>query len=568
MLSGITHDHPLIQSKVRYLSDYFDATVYLYGKIPQFHTDNHLFLLDELCFYLLTLDYAVPYVDSIFTHPLWTDIEPLKCYTRYPAFVQIMTDYNGLTSNNSKKTYLERQKQNILAIVRPLRGDLQRNYLRSRLNEVISYLGCTHALDHHLSSLNEAIRTIVSILILRGHHEKDLLGLFDRIMHKDPKQYPFPKKLTNSPIEKREEYLRTLSFREQFQSLRYATQKPKQVEYFIFRCFGIKAPAHFDVEYDSVQFLHADNVRFNKIKGKLPEEHLGKDFFKAENCVYAVVMTKNNYTDAGARIALSIVRTGVEHLKAKIGDGFHLDSTSYLTTSDFVEVGWKLSYSDGITRLTNQDVSEFRTTAFALLKPHNTTAKKDFLRHERVFSRAAVSFLPSDFWVYAEVLYRGHTPKEIQERFARVSAIDQSRYTLNRILRHLHNLISPFYSNHESLGITREQYDEMYLLLNDDDALLPWLEANVNVPIVRRMVEYARIAQASVPDDYVEANRRTWIQAYGQRNSFVHKNEFHEGTLLTSMKRLPSQVQRIRTALVAKMIENQSLTLTEVIQRV
>jgi hypothetical protein len=131
---------------------------------------------------------------------------------------------------------------------------------------------------------------------------------------------------------------------------------------------------------------------------------------------------------------------------------------------------------------------------------------------------------------------------------------------------HLYVLIMN--SGIESIGITRGQYDEVYKLLNKDDQLLMWLEKHVNRPIIKRIVGYARKAQKSTPDDYVNENRTMWSRAYGQRNSIVHDNEFHEATLRILELNLPANATRLRWALVRKMVAEPTLTLQEVIKHV
>ena len=186
--------------------------------------------------------------------------------------------------------------------------------------------------------------------------------------------------------------------------MRYAAQKPKVTEYFIFRCSNIHAPVEFDANYDRVQFLHAENKFFNQLKIAIEKKDPGSNFLKTENCVYAIVRTRNNHTETGARIALSLVRKEVEHLRAQIGESFHLDLSSYLTTTNLKNVGWRMAGDNGIVRIHKMNLDKFKSTFFGILRQRPSTAKKDFLRHEILFSKAVVSKMPSDHWAYVEVL--------------------------------------------------------------------------------------------------------------------------------------------------------------------
>ena len=568
MLSGITHDHPIIQTKVQYLSDYFDAAVKLFGKTPEFHPDNHLHLLEELLFHLEPQRIKpFMYVDLILHHFLWDEVATFNHFQAYPAFADFRMNYCGKNGKERKKVVSD-NRACVIAAAKPLFEDLRRKYLEVQVKEMISFLKCPHELDHHIVPLNETIRTIVSVMLMKGHNEKELLDLLDRVMQRNPKDYPFPKRLIRASIEEKTKYLSTLKFKEQFNTLRYAAQKPKVTEYFIFRCFNIHAPVEFDAKYDQVQFLHAENKFFDQLKITIEKKDPKSNFLKTENCVYAIVRTRNNHTETGARIALSLVRKEVEHLRAQVGEAFHLDLSSYLTTTNLADVGWRMAGSKGVLRLHSMNLDKFKSTFFAILRRRPSAAKKDFLRHEILFSRATVSKMPSDYWAYVEVLTKGikHADGRI-ERLGEIGAISQPKETLRKLTGHLYWLIMN--SGIQSIGITRGQYDEVYkLLLDKDDQLLTWLEQHVNRPIIRRIVFYARKAQKSTPDDYVNENRRMWSRTYGQRNSTIHDNEFHEASLRILEMNLPANVNRLRWALVRKMVDEPTLTLQEVIQQV
>lgn len=568
MLSGITHSHPTIQTKVQYLSDYFDAAVRLLGKTPEFHPDNHLHLLEELLFHLEPQRIKpFIYVDLILHHFLWDRVATFNHFQAYSAFAAFRMNYCAMNEKERKRVVKD-NRTDVIAVARPLFADLRRKYVEVQVKEMISYLKCPHHLDYHIVELNETIRSIVSVMLMKGHNEKELLDLFDRVMKRNPNDYPFPKRLLKASLEEKTKYLSTLNFKEQFNTLRYAAQKPKVTEYFIFRCINIHAPVEFDMKYDQVQFLHAENKFFDQLRIAIAKRDPKNNFLKTENCVYAIVRTKNNHTETGARIALSLVRKEVEHLRAQIGEAFHLDLSSYLTTTNLTDVGWKMAGSQGVLRLHSMDLDKFKSTFFAILRRRPSMAKKDFLRHEILFSKAAVSMMPSDYWAYVEVLTKGidNTVARI-DRLGQVGAISQPKETFRKLKGHLYVLIMN--SGIESIGITRSQFDEVYrLLLDKDDQLLSWLEKHVDRPIIKRIVGYARKAQNSTPDDYVKENRRMWARAYGQRNSIVHDNEIHEASLRNLELKLPANTNRIRWALVRKMVDESALTLPEVIEQV
>lgn len=524
-----------------------------------------MFLVDELCFHLSLQRDPLLYVDSALRHFLWDDDTTLKGFKNYPAFALQRQAFLGLATPKAKRTWLSQNGQDLLMKAKALYADMRRSYLRIKVDEVISYIVCKHDVDHHADEMSEAIRTIVSLLILEGHHEKDLLDLFDRIIERNPKTYPFPRKLAKSSLASKKRYLKNLTLKEQFRSLRYVSQKPKRTEYFVFRCFGIRTTTEFTAEYDNVQFVHASNTRFDKLKLALAKRDRGNDFFAAKDCVYAIVRTKNNSTNAGARTALSVVRKAIEHLKAQIGDGFHLDSSSYLTTSNFANIGWRLSFNDGVIRLGRMDFDRFQRSSFAMLKSVVGQAKEDLLKHEGVYTRAAISSLPSDYWIYAEVLFPKMNTVQRIDRLAEVSAMYQPEATLKLLAAHLWTITSPINTAREVLGISKEQGDAHHALGYEEDSILGWVEQNVSVPIARRLVSFARSAQRARPVDYHERNRRSWIQAYGQRNSILHRNEFHEETLVISEIALSRHVQRIRRAIMSKIATQPSLPLDDVI---
>jgi hypothetical protein len=565
VLSGITHPDHRTQEKVRYLCDYFNAAVKLFGKTPEFHAENHEFLLDELCFHLSVQRDPLLYVDSNLSHPLWDDEGTLKRFKNYPAFVLQRRAFLGLATPKAKRAWLSQNGQGFLMKAKTLYADMRRAYLRIRVDAVISYIVCKHDLDYHIDEMSEGIRTIVSLLILAGHHEKDMLDLFDRIIERNPKTYPFPRKLVKASLASKKRYLKNLTLKEQFRSLRYVSQKPKRTEHFVFRCFGIRTTTEFSAEYDDVRFVHASNTRFNKLKLALAKRDQGNDFFDTKDCVYAIVRTKNNSTNAGARIALSVVRRAIDHLKAQIGDGFHLDSSSYLTTSNFTNVGWRLSFNDGVIRLGRMDFDRFQRSSFAMLKSVVAQSKEELLKHEGVYTRAAISSLPSDYWIYAEVLFPKLNTLQRIDRLAEVSAIYQSQAILKLLTAHLWTITSPINTTRAVLGITKEQSDAHHALDYEADSIMDWVEKNVSVPIARRLVSFARAAQRASPRDYYDRNRRSWIQAYGQRNSILHRNEFHEETLLISEIALSRHTQRIRRAIMSKIATQPSLPLDDVI---
>lgn len=568
MLSGITHPNPNTQNKVRYLNDYFDAAIKLLGKTPEFHPDNHLHLLEELLFHLEPQrTNPFMYVDLVLHHFLWDRVATFTHFQAYAAFESFRTSYCAMKEKDRKKLVKDHRAK-VIVVARPLFEDLRRKYVEVQVKEMISYLKCSHDLDHHIDELNETIRTIVSVMLMKGHNEKELLDLFDRVMKRNPKDYPFPKRLLRASIEEKTQYLSSINFKEQFKTLRYAAQKPKVTEYFIFRCINIHAPVEFDAKYDQVQFLHAENKFFDQLKIAIQKRDPESTFLKTKNCVYAIVRTRNNHTETGARIALSLVRKEVEHLRAQIGEAFHLDLSSYLTTTNLKDVGWRMAGSQGVLRLHSMNLDKFKRTFFAILRRRPSAAKRDFLRHEILFSKAAVSMMPSDYWAYVEVLTKGidNTVARI-DRLGEVGAISQPKETLRKLKGHLYVLIMN--SGIESIGITSNQYDEVYkLLLDKDEQLLTWLEKHVNRPIIKRIVGYARKAQKSTPDDYVNENRRMWSRAYGQRNSIVHDNEFHEASLRTLELNLPANTNRLRWAVVHRMIAEPKLTLPEVIEQV
>ena len=137
------------------------------------------------------------------------------------------------------------------------------------------------------------------------------------------------------------------------------------------------------------------------------------------------------------------VRQAGEYLKAQIGEGFHLDPTSYLTTSDFTDVGGRLSYNEGRLRVSKLDQERLRETSFALLARVRSVAKTEFLRHEPLFYRAVLSGLPSDYWVYAEVLLSDlvHTQQRI-EKLSRLCALGQEGFSERILSSRLWNIVA------------------------------------------------------------------------------------------------------------------------------
>ncbi len=565
-LSGITHPDPRIQEKVRYLCDYFDASVKLFGQTPQFHPDNPELLLGELCFHLSTnVDQCFRYVDSILNHPLWNDVSVLGTFKNHSLFEVCRTGFIRLATHKAKRKWLAANSQSLLGKSKALHRDVNRWFLVKKVDELISYLGCRHDLSQHVDEMSECIRIIVSILILDSQHENDLLDLFKRIITRDPKTYPFPKRLANRPTAEKKRYLSELTFKEQFRSVRYIRQRPKRTEHFIFRCFGVRSPKEFSATFEDIQFLHGENVRFDRLKATLAKRERANDFFQTKDCLYAIVRTKHNSRDAGERIALAKVRDGVEYLKAQIGEGFHLDSSSYLTTSNFRDLGWRLSFNDGVTRVTKLELDKFALTPFVMLEKVTGHAKKDFLRHEKVFSRAAVSSLPSDYWIYGEVMLTGISTDKRIERLSQLSSIDQHVHALLQMAARIWTITSPMNTSRMMLGLSEERSDELYALGNDHLKMMDWIERNVNVPIVNRLIAYARGIQKMRPQDFVQDNERTWIRAYGQRNSIVHANELHEKTVAVCALLLPPYVQRLRRAIVSGIHSNPASDLGQTI---
>ena len=238
---------------------------------------------------------------------------------------------------------------------------------------------------------------------------------------------------------------------------------------------------------------------------------------------------------------------------------------SYLTTSNFRNVGWRLSFNDGVIRLGRMDFDQFQRSSFVILKSVVAKSKEDLLKHEGLYTRAAISSLPSDYWIYAEVLFPKMTTVPRIERLAVVSAIYQPEAILKLLTAHLWTITSPINTAREVLGISKEQSDEHHALGYEAASIMDWVEQNVSVPFVRRLVSFARTAQSSSPRDYYDRNRRSWIQAYGQRNSILHRNEFHEETLLIAEIVLSRHTQRIRRAIMSKIASQPSLPLDDVI---
>ncbi|MFZ1398510.1 MAG: hypothetical protein WAS33_16520 [Candidatus Promineifilaceae bacterium] len=487
----------------------------------------------------------------------------LKC-KHYNHFETLRNRYINLKGEGEKK-WIDRNGDELLISIVVFLKELRKSYLSRQVDELIRYLGCSCELNVHIDVISEKVRTVVSIMMLSNHHEKDLVDIFDRIFACDIKNFPFPSSFKVASDEVKKEYLDTITLKEQIQSIKTIISQPNRLKYFVFRCLGINATATLSMEYGDVHFVNGNHRLIKQLKKALILSREDAKFFIKEDCIYAIVRTRSNSLNSGVKVAIAKSRDAVTHLRTIIGDGFSFDSMNYLVSSDFKYVGWNFRTGDGVLRITDYDLDHYSSTSFAMLKNVKGQAKDDFLQHEILFSRATHSLLMHEYWIYAEVMLGGLPAKQGIERLAKVCSIGQREEILHLLLSRMDVITHPINTSSADLGIPWELQKELNGLANEIDLRIKWYEVNVHVPIIERLVLYARDIQRKSVDELIKENQRLWIRAYGHRNSIIHSNLRHDKSIAVLMTDLPYQVRRFRIAVLNKLLKEPKHSLKEIV---
>lgn len=558
--------HPVVQEKLRYFADYFNFTAVNIGKMERLALDNHLSLLDKLLFHLArSKKHRYDYVDAYLQHPLWSDASLISGFRAYAGFERVRRKYPTSESINKRKDWIEANETRLARSAGLLLRTLSQHLFRKTLDITVARVLCGCDLAKHQAEIETLVHTLVSQYVFAGNSREDIVELFQRIITRDVKDYPFPKSYANSTDEQKQQYLDSLTLRAQLRAVHHHLQRIGRHDLHLFRVVNLTAAEDFLFTYDKVTFIHPKHPKLERIAAQFKEDRFREDYLERDDLLLAIVRVKHKSRIEAVLHASETVRSEMEYLKAQVGDQFFLETRSHLATRDFSRAWGTISFDKGLTRINSMDLDRLRDNPYRLLRRVAGTAKATILKHEPLFIRASSSRMPSDCWRYIETMLNAVDDQSGVQRRAAVAILlnDQLQVERRTLHTYLINATSHLATSKELLGISDEAEEQLYRTpFNREAQFIHLIEQHVTAPIIKRILLLYRDTTHSSPA-YLGL---LLLECLGQRNSMTHTNEFHGPSMVSCKKTSVSLAARLRLSIITKTRENPKLRYREVLR--
>jgi len=564
-INQITNPNKLIEKKVNFFADYYNFVVFRIERSDFLDIENHISLIEKIIFQIETnLDNSTKYIDSYLTHPLvQRENKYFKEYKNYSLVSNLFEEYKKV---NKKLKWIKDNPKFITSLKR-FKTELKKVMFKNALKSIISYLTCVHDISKHQKELIHHTNILVSEFLLNNRAKDDIAKTFSKIITRDIKVFPFSEaflKENKDNLEKAKiEYLINRTFKQQFEGIYHFFKEKPINEYFIYRVFNINSEKSFRFNYNKVTFYHPNHKKFDEIHSLVKKNSFTEDFFDNKDMLLALVKVNYNSNRIAEQQAVDIISKELKYLNLRLKADSYLEKYSYLSTSNFKNLGYRWSYKEKKRDISNWHIKSLEYNPYILLKNTNKESRIHLLDCESLYIHAETSKNPEDYWRYLETLIplkEGN--KQVIDVFSSLLLISarNKENELNRV--YIYNSIN------NSYGIDLNLSDKNKQLRNPKDVNFDHLKEEIKHPFLEYLFNEKIVSFDS--NNYKELKsyyKRVIWETQSLRNSIIHNNQNNEKALIKIDMKLPNLIKRFRNVLFDGIKKHKELNFTELIEQ-
>lgn len=566
-LNQITNPVELIERKVNFFADYYNFVASQIEQSDYLDTENYLSLIEKIIFQIETnLKKCSIYIESYLTHPLiQKENKYFKEYKNYSLVSNLFEQYEK--AGNKKVKWISENPDFINSLKR-FETELKKVMFKKSLKEIISFLKCIHNIDEHKSDLIHHTNILVSEFLLNSKAKDDITDTFSKIITRDINDFPFPpsflKDNKNNLEKARKEYLENRTFDQQFEGIYHFFKNKPKSEYFIYRVYNINAQESFRFKYNQVTFYHPKHKKIEQLRPLIKKAHFLSDFLDKDDMILAIVKINYSSKKIAEQETVRIITNELKFLNLKCGSNSFLEMHSYLSTSNFKNLGWRWRAKEKRHFISTFNEKALDNNPYHLLRDANKLCKNYFLDYEQLYVKAENSKNPEDYWQYLETLVPLNSDNKKQVIYIVSNLLSLSAYNNEKELIEVYIINSIINASAEELCISSVRYNQ---ITHSNKFDFNQLRKELTHPFLKYLFE--RLESINTIDyDYLKVYYKRIIrECYAQRNSIIHSNQGNEKALILIDSSLPKLVKRFRKVLFDGMLKYKEFTFDKLIDQ-
>ena len=571
-LNQITHPTDLAQRKVNFFADYFQYATNQIGNFDCFEIENFQSLIEKIIYQASeNLERCPQYLNNYIAHPLFDrNNKYFKEFKSYRSVRNYFTKYLKNSSDSQRVSWIKRTPRFLKALSR-FRNELRRNLFKKALNAIISFLKCTHEIEEHQADLIHYTNVLVSEFLFNDRAKSDTTKIFERIITREIKDFPFPKSFLernkeSNLEEAKSEFIKNRTFNQQFEGIYNVFQQQHSRHFFLFRVYNIQAPENFSFKYNKVSFYHPKHSEFKALYEQSQKSIFHKDFFNQDTMLIAVVNAKYFSSEIAERNAVIQISNELPFLNKICNSNAYLEKHSYMITSNFKTFGGRWSRDEKPHFISRDETKQLKDNPYRFLKKVNPVLKNHLLKYEPLFIDAINSNDISDYWHYLETLIKPTSTKVI-DPISTILLFNAQEFYEKSLHNYILNCVSHFHYPESLIGLTKERQQFFYRQLSSKGKLnFDQLLKEVKHPFINYLSNlYTKKLTSEDFKIFKLHYERILVETYAQRNGIIHKGEANEKPLITIFSTLPRLVMRFRWLLYSEMKKNSASSFGDLI---
>jgi hypothetical protein len=566
-LNQITNPEKLIEQKVNFFADYYNFVASQIEQSDYLDVDNYLSLIEKMIFQIETnLKKCSSHIDSYLTHPLiQKENKYFKEYKNYSLVSNLFEQYK----KSGKKMYKwSNENPDFINSLKRFKTELKKVMFKHSLKEIISFLKCIHNIDEHKYDLIHHTNILVSEFLLNNKAKDDITDIFSKIITRDIDAFPFPpsflKDNKNNLVEAKKEYLQNRTFDQQFEGIYHFLKEKPKVEYFIYRVYNINAQESFRFKYNQVTFYHPKHKKIEQLRPLIKKAHFLNDFLDKNDMILAIVKVNYSSKKIAEQDALRIINNELKFLNLKCGSNSFLETQSYLSTSNFKNLGWRWRAKEKGHFISTFNEKALDNNPYHLLRQANKLCKNYFLDCEQLYVKAENSKNPEEYWHYLETLIplKSNGDKQVKDIISDLLTISSYNNKKGLIEDYIINSIAN--ASAKELGISSVRYNQIKYSKTFD---FNQLRKELSHPFLKYLFERLESVNTIDYECLKAYYKRIINECYAQRNSILHSNQGNEKALILIDSSLPKLMKRFRKVLFDGMLKYREFTFDKLINQ-
>lgn len=571
-LSQITHPSELAQSKVNFFADYFQYASNQMGYFDGFEIENFRSLVEKIIYQVSqNLERCPQYLDSYLSHPLLqADNKYFKEFRSYHSVKNNFAKYLSAEKPGRKIKWIK-STPGFLKSLNKFENELRRTLFKRALYSIISYLRCIHDIAHHKDDIIHYTNIMVSEFLLNGWAKSDIENVFDKIITREIKDFPFSKSFLkqnkeNNLEEAKNEFIKKRSFKQQFEGIYNLFKQSHSKHFYLFRIYNISVSNNFSFKYNKVTFYHCRHEKLKELITRSQEDVFMKNFFSNEEMLIAAVKVKYYSSKIAETDAIKLISSELPFLNKICESNAYLERHSYMITSNFKTFGSHWSRDERAHSISESEQEQLVDNPYRFLSKISLSVKNHLLKQEPLFITAINSNDISDYWHYLETLIKP-SHEEVIETTSTILLLNAVEFHENSLMNYILSNVSHFSYPEALIGLTKERQQYYYGQLSSQGELnFKQLLSELKHPFINHL---SKIYSSSLTkDDFKKAKqhyKRILVETYAQRNAVIHKGEANEKSLILLYHSIPRLIMRFRWLVFGEMKKKTAKSFAEIL---